>query len=63
MNGIVANPTLPPARRLVRGLLILVCTTLTLSLVGAVHTRPGDLARPAGTDIGSDHDPVSTEAA
>ena len=46
MNGIVANPTFPPARRLVRGILIFACSVLCVSLVGAVHTRPIDAARP-----------------
>ena len=40
MNGIVAIPMLLPARRLVRGTLLLGCSVLCVSLIGAVHTRP-----------------------
>src|SRR5436190_164498 len=40
MNGIVAIPMLLPARRLIRGTLLLGCCILCVSLIGAVHTRP-----------------------
>ena len=49
MNGIVASLTRPAPRRLVRATLILICSALSVSLIGAVHTRPFVAARPAET--------------
>jgi 3D (Asp-Asp-Asp) domain-containing protein len=63
MNGIVANLTSPPARRLVRGLLILACAILSVGLIGAVHTRPFDVARPAELPARTDTAPPVETAA
>ena len=45
MNGFVTSLTRPAFRRLLRGLIIVICCVLSVSLVGAVHTRTRDVER------------------
>ena len=47
MNGFVANLSLPPVRRLVRATLVFACCVLSVSLIGAMHTRTPDAAQAA----------------
>ena len=54
MNGLVASLTRPITRRLLRGLIFLVCCVLSVSLIGAVHTRTRDDDRR----VEADHSPV-----
>ena len=50
MNGFVASLTRPSTRRLLRGLIFLVCCVLSISLIGAVHTRTRDDDRRVEAD-------------
>ncbi len=47
MNGIVANPTVPPLCRLARAAITLGCCLFCVVLVGAVHPRSSDDSRPS----------------
>ena len=45
MNGLVATLALPLPRRLLRGVIFLLCCVLSVSLIGAVHTRTREADR------------------
>src|SRR2546423_4184216 len=62
MNGLIASTTHPLIRRFVRAVFLLACCVLSVSLLGAAHTRPLDArAIRQGSDSQPNAGPVLAE--
>jgi 3D (Asp-Asp-Asp) domain-containing protein len=62
MNGLAATLAPPSSRRLLRGVIFLLCCVLSVSLLGAVHTRTRDADRAADETVSAQESEVALAA-